>query len=183
MYQESTTAFKVVEMGTSMLVGSIVTLVLAIVLTVLVRVIFMNSKNEQAYSGTKALIYRFLHFDKLVAVEVYKIVYLFGASMITFGSIVFLFVGSSAVEDFGIRFCISICVLIFGNLSFRVSYEILSVLFLLLSTVKGMHIAPSVAAPAERTEPETNGGIVFCKNCGNQYSAEMDTCPSCGASR
>lgn len=31
--------------------------------------------------------------------------------------------------------------------------------------------------------PESGVGVVFCRNCGNQYAANHSTCPHCETSR
>jgi uncharacterized paraquat-inducible protein A len=43
--------------------------------------------------------------------------------------------------------------------------------------------ASAQVAASRQTKPSEVSGVVFCRNCGNQYDSSRSSCPSCHAPR
>jgi membrane protease subunit (stomatin/prohibitin family) len=43
--------------------------------------------------------------------------------------------------------------------------------------------ASAQVAASRQTKPSEVSGVVFCRNCGNQYDSSRNSCPSCQAPR
>lgn len=78
----------------------------------------------------------FLGFRKLISPIILKIVYLLGIIGLLFFSLYIMFANIHSFQQFLVQFLIGIGIFIFGNLSWRISCEILMVIFNILGELK-----------------------------------------------
>ena len=91
----------------------IISLVLAVVGSILVYFLFLNNKNEGKFSGFIGWLYDFLSFRKMFLESLLQIIYLIISIYITLFS--FVFIGSN--------FLLFLANLILGNVFVRIIYE------------------------------------------------------------
>lgn len=105
---------------------AIVALVIAIIGAVLTFILFLNKENEKKYTGFTKTLYNFLQFNTLCIDSILKFTYLFLAIFITvlsFGAIANSFLGF-------------LLLLILGNLTLRICYELTMVVILIHRNVR-----------------------------------------------
>ncbi len=78
------------------------------------------------------------------------------------------------------------------NLEIIILFAALGIMMILLIVVIGLLISikkqikssgVSFNTPYNTNKTQTSAGVVFCRNCGNQFSATSKVCPHCGTSR
>lgn len=105
------------NIATAMGIGVIVAIILACV----VYFTFMKKSNEGKFTGVKGLIYNYLTFNKFYLEDVVKFLHVLCAALITVVGLVMLFV----------NFITGIVLVIVGNVSLRISYELLMMFIIL----------------------------------------------------
>lgn len=78
----------------------------------------------------------FLSFRKLISPIILKVVYLLGIVGLLFFSLYIMFANIHSFSQFLIQFLIGIAIFVFGNLSWRISCEMLMVIFNILGELK-----------------------------------------------
>ena len=112
--------------STVLAVTTIVALVVAIIGSVLLFVLFLKKDNENKFTGITNWLYNFLQFNKLTIETILKFTYLFLAIFLT-------------VFSFGLiaeSFVAFLFVLVLGNLTLRVTYELIMVQILIHRNVR-----------------------------------------------
>lgn len=104
--------------------GAVIAILVAIILGVVLYFTFLNKKNEGKYTGTPEKIYNFLNFNKFYAEDILKLLYIISAAVLTVASIIFMFLGTKT-------FVASLLLLVLGNVSLRVGYELVMMFIIL----------------------------------------------------
>ncbi|MBQ4634084.1 MAG: hypothetical protein IJB71_01910 [Bacilli bacterium] len=103
--------------GSSSSLWSLIALIIAIAATVCIFVVFLNKKNEDKFKGFLGWLYDFLSFKKLAIDIILKVTYVCLAIYITLSS--FALISTS--------FGLFLMMLIGGNVSLRIIYELLMI--------------------------------------------------------
>lgn len=168
-----------------------VCLIIAIIGALVLFFTFMGKKNEGKFHGFLGWMYEFLHFKKLLAESVLKVLYLITAADFTLSALAFLIFGNGF--EFSVRIGVFFILLILGNVLTRLVYEFaLVVLIICRNTTeinKKMDGQRNSGLPQQpgadnfAAKPPETPGVVFCRNCGNSFSAQETVCPHCGRIR
>lgn len=105
---------------------AIVALVIAIIGAVLTFILFLNKENEKKYTGFTKTLYNFLQFNTLCIDSILKFTYIFLAIFITVLSF-------GAIANSFLAFLL---LLILGNLTLRICYELTMVVILIHRNVR-----------------------------------------------
>lgn len=104
----------------------VISAVIAIMGGLVIYFCFLTKENEDKLTGKEKWLYDFLSFKKLYAESIIKIIYIMTAIFITLSSFALL---SSSFLGF-------ICMLIFGNVIARITYEFLLIFLLICKNTK-----------------------------------------------
>lgn len=102
---------------TAMAIGVIAAIILACV----VYFTFMKKENEGKFVGVKEWFYNFLNFNKFFLEDIIKFLYVICAAVMTVLGLVMLF----------INFVTGLLLLVVGNVSLRISYELIMMFIIL----------------------------------------------------
>ena len=94
--------------------------ILAVIGGIVLSFTFLSKKNEGKFTGFTAWLYDFFTFKKMVIEHILKIIYLVGAIFVTLVSFNFI----------SIHFGVFLLVLLGGNLSLRILYELTLVILI-----------------------------------------------------
>ena len=117
--------------GAGLVVVAVIIGILVIVGAIVLHFTFLSDRNEGKYTGFLGWLYDFLTFRKLWIEGILRILYMICAFTISIGAIVMLFVG----DGFGQRILSFLGLFIFGNLIFRLLYELSLMTVLLCKNV------------------------------------------------
>lgn len=105
------------NMSQIMAIGMLV----AVILAVVVYFTFLSKKNEGKFTGFKGKVYNFFCFNKFYAEELFKLIYIILAAVITVMGIISLF-GS---------FVAGVIMIVIGNVALRIIYELVMMFIIL----------------------------------------------------
>ena len=148
--------------------GAVIAILVAIILGVVLYFTFLNKKNEGKYTGTPGKIYNFLNFNKFYAEDILKLLYIISAAVLTVASIIFMFLGTKT-------FVASLLLLVLGNVSLRVGYELVMMFIILCRK--------TVSVDRRLEKIEKFYGDDFDQGESTEEFCAEDSCPEsgCGA--
>lgn len=162
-----------------MMIGLIVSLILAFVGSLLIYFIFLSRKNDGRFRGFVGWLYDFFSFKKLMLESLLKIIYLFFTLLITIESIILLFTS----------FFAGLLTLIIGNVLIRIFYEFSIIKILTckntseinskLSRIMGQNRTQQKQAQQEQTHRSYSQDV--CPTCGRRIKSTAKFCPFCGS--
>ncbi|MDR0861765.1 MAG: zinc ribbon domain-containing protein [Oscillospiraceae bacterium] len=155
---------------------------------------FLPKRNEGRYDGFLGWLYQFLHFKKLLAEVILRVLYVISACVITMVAVGSLIAG---------QFVAFLVVLIVGNVASRLGYEFMLVILLICKNTADISeklggasssipfadpIDPIVPQPAPPPPPPAPASAPVpvppehkCPTCGAEVDADAAFCPQCGA--
>ena len=129
--------------STGVLIWTIVSAILAIVGGILIYVLFLSKKNEGKFTNKFVTwLYDFLRFDSMMIEVLLKVLYLISALFITLYS--FALIGGS--------FLAFILVLVLGNVSLRIGYELILILIQIWKNTTEIKNNVKSASKAEKAD-------------------------------
>jgi hypothetical protein len=176
--------------------------IIAVLGGIMLSIIFLPKKNERSASRFYTALYNFFNFKKMLAETLFKILYMITSCWITLFALLLLIFGEGV--NLRYRFISFMLIFIVGNILLRLVYEFLLVILVIcrniveinkkMSNLQMNDSSSSGGVLLENEQPsnlkqEINAdsgiqvGVVFCRNCGNQFNSTTSKCPHCGAQR
>lgn len=181
--------FDIFQNSQTLAIVSIVCLILAVISGFLLFFLFLGKQNEGKFTGFLGWMYDFLNFKKMMSESILKVCYLILASFITLyavGALLFTEGGS-----IGGRLLAFILTLTIGNVMIRLLYEFALVILIICRNTTEINKKMgdnyieaqqnnNSQVPVQPTVPQ---GVVFCRNCGNNFNSNESLCPHCGKAK
>ena len=104
----------------------IISCILAVIGGIALYVMYLSPKNEKNFKGDLLKVHRFFNFKITIIQPILKILYLISAIAVTLGAFAFI----------GTNFFKFLFILVFGNISLRMTFEVLLMLMTLTNNVR-----------------------------------------------
>ncbi len=100
----------------------VIILLVAVILAIVLNFTFLSKKNEGKYKGALGKIYNFLCFNKFYVEEIFKLIYIITAVVITVIGLIMLF---------NFNFIVGLLIIIIANVLLRITYELIMMFIIL----------------------------------------------------